>query len=137
MSLEDPISIVRAFDAALNAHDLEAVMGLFAEDATVRYVPAPPPGPAAYEGKPEIRGLVQRLIEEGIAVQAEHYEATGERVTSRDRRTCAARHEQLGGNPVILTCEAVVRGGKIASLTFTFSPESLRRIQATMGTRRQ
>jgi hypothetical protein len=136
VSVPDPAQILRTFDAALNAHDLEAAMDLFADDAVVRYVPPPPrPARAVYTGKEEIRGLMQALIAEGYNVEAERYEVDGGRVTSRDRRVFAARHEQLGGNPVVVTCEATVRAGRIEAMTICFSPESSRRIEAAIATR--
>ncbi len=135
---EGPAATLQAFDAALNAHDLEGVMRLFAESAVVRYVPAPPPpSPATYVGKGEVRTLIERLIAENIRVEPEQYEAEGERVISRDRKTCAAGHEKLGCNPVILTCEAIVHRGRIEEMTFAFSPESLARLRAAMVQRRQ
>jgi hypothetical protein len=131
MSSSDPAAILQAFDEALTAHDQEAALALLADEAVVRYQPPPPPpAPAVYRGKGEIRGLVRGLIAQGVAVQAEGYEAEGERARSRGRRVYAAGHERLGGNPVALEGEAIVRGGRIDSVTFTFSPESLARMRA-------
>lgn len=138
MNAADPAAVLRTFDVALNAHDPDAALALFAEGAVVRYEPAPPPpARAVYNGREEIRGLIEALIAQGVAVQVGEYRAEGERASSRGRAVYAAGHERLGGNPVILEGEAVVRGGKIVSLTFTFSPESLARIRAAATTRSQ
>ena len=131
MTATNPATVLAALDAALNAHDPNAALALFADDAVVRYEPPPPsPAPALYRGKREIRGLIEQLITQHVRVQAEGYSATGERATSHRRAVYAAGHERLGGNPILLEAEALVRGSKIASLTFTFSPESLARMRA-------
>lgn len=134
----DPAEALAALDAALNAHDLGAALALFADGAVVRYEPPPPaPAPALYRGKQEIRGLLERLIAQGVRVESEGYSASGERATSHGRAVYAAGHERLGGNPVFLEAEALVREGKIASLTFTFSPESLARMRAAAAAQGQ
>lgn len=130
----DPAAVLTALDAALNAHNLEAALSCFADDAVVRYEPPPPPpSPATYVGREAIRGLLQTLIAENIHVQAEPYQVEGEWVTCRERRIFADRHERMGGNPVIVTCDSIVRAGKIEALVMTFSPESLQRIQAALA----
>jgi len=134
MTTSDPATVLAALDAALTAHDLGAALALFADDAVVRYEPPPPsPAPDRYKGKQEVRGLLERLIAQGVRVEAEGYSAAGERATSRGRAVYAAGHERLGGNPVLLEAEALVREGKIASLTFTFGPESLARMRAALA----
>ncbi len=136
MSATDPVTVLRAFDAALNAHNLEAALGLFAEGATVRYEPAPPrPAPATYTGLADIRALLAELIAQNVAVEAEDYRAEGERVICPERRMFAARHEEMGGNPVVVTCDAVIREDRIEEMTIIFSPESLRRMQAALAGR--
>ena len=131
MSRPSPAALLQAFDERLSAHDLEGTLALLADDATIRYEPPPPPpARAAYAGREEIRGLVEGLIAQEVAVQAEGYSAEGERALSRGRCVYAAGHEALGGNPVVLEAEAVVRRGRIQSLTFTFGPECIARIRA-------
>jgi len=130
MMATDPADVLAALDAALNGHDLGAALALFADDATVRYEPPPPaPAPALYRGKQEIRSLLERLIAQGVRVEAEGYSANGEQARSHGRAVYAAGHERLGGNPVVLEAEALIREGKITSLTFTFHPESLARMR--------
>lgn len=128
--------MLEAFDAALSAHDLEGALALLAGDAAIRYEPPPPPpARAAYAGEEEIRGLIRGLIAQGVAVQAEGYESDGERALSCGRCVYAQGHEALGGNPVTLEAEAVVRGGRIRSLTFTFGAECIARIHAAAARR--
>lgn len=137
MSGRSPAGLLRAFDAALNAHDVEGALALLADDATIRYEPPPPPpARAAYHGKGEIRRLIQGLVAQEVAVRAEGYEGVGARAVSRGRCVYAAGHEALGCNPVALEGEATERGGRIMSLTFTFGVESLEKIRAATAARR-
>ena len=46
----DPIAVMRAFDAAWNTHDQEAVVACFAADAVVTQVPPPPPTHGRHDG---------------------------------------------------------------------------------------
>lgn len=136
MSKHSAAALLQAFDAALSAHDLEGALALLADEATVRYEPPPPlRAPALYQGRREIRGLLEGLIAQGVAVQADGYTAAGERAHSHGRRVYATGHEALGGNPITLEGEAVVRGGKIVALTFTFSREAVERMGAAPAAR--
>ena len=113
----DPLSVVQALDEACNAHDLEAVMSLFADDAEVRHTP-PPDGVGVYRGKEQIRGWFEPQL-------------PGFRVASRDRRAAGDTVRwsalvtddllrQIGQDqPVEARIEAVVRAGKIASFSVT------------------
>ena len=38
----DPVSVLKDYDAAWNAHDVEGVMAFFTDDALVRMEPLPP-----------------------------------------------------------------------------------------------
>jgi ketosteroid isomerase-like protein len=40
--MADPVSVLKDYDAAWNAHDVEGVMAFFTDDAVVRLEPAPP-----------------------------------------------------------------------------------------------
>lgn len=40
--MADPVSVVKDYDAAWNAHDVEGVLDFFTDDAEVRMEPAPP-----------------------------------------------------------------------------------------------
>ncbi len=40
--IADPVSVVKDYDAAWNAHDVEGVVAFFTDDAVVRTEPPPP-----------------------------------------------------------------------------------------------
>lgn len=137
MSAEDPLRLMEDFDAAWNAHDEEGVLDLFTEDAVARVVPAPPEEPEAYEGKDQIRDLVVRHMP-GFHVEsrdrqvAGHQEEVGDRVIWESTLS-SERFRSLGADEVEGTAEAIVKGGKIESFTFSLSHETLDRIQAGGG----
>ena len=121
-----PAAVVAAFDAALNAGDLDAVLGLFAEDAVVRTQTG------TYTGPQQLRSLFRGLL-------AEHFQfQTSDRRVSGDTETHTARvstdeWRRLGIAPLEARAEVVVRGGKISSFAVTYTPESLARLQAAQA----
>jgi len=113
----DPVSIVYALDEACNAHDLAAVMVLFAKEAVVRQTPAPD-GVGVYRGKEQIRSWLEWQLP-GFHVDSRDHQASGDTV----HWSAAVTNDmlrQLGLNqPTMDHNEAVVRGGKIVSFTVT------------------
>jgi hypothetical protein len=93
----DPIEVVRAFHLAMNGDDADAMLNLFAADATVRA------GRSTLHGRDEIRKWVE-LLQPGRTI---HSEAVGETVYWRD----------IAGSVMILEWTAVIREGRINSLT--------------------
>lgn len=93
----DPIEVVSAFHLAMNSGDADAILNLFAADATVRA------GRSTLHGRDEIRKWVEQL-QPGRTI---HSEAVGETVYWRD----------ISGSGMTLEWKAVVREGRIQSLT--------------------
>jgi len=75
---EDPVSVVKDYDAAWNAHDVEGVMAFFTDDAVVRMEPSPPDEfGGVYTGKEQIRtGWVEPLIS-GFHVESRDHQVAG------------------------------------------------------------
>ena len=126
---EDPVSVVKDYDAAWNAHDVEGVMAFFTDDAVVRMEPAPPDEfGGVYTGKEQIRaGWVEPLIS-GFHVEssdhqvAGHQEGVGERVIWT-AMVSGDFFRQIGAEPPVKSsAEAVVQGDKIKSFT-AINPE--------------
>jgi hypothetical protein len=46
--MADPVSVVKDFDAAWNAHDIEGVLAFFTDDAVVRMEPLRPMNSAEF-----------------------------------------------------------------------------------------
>ena len=119
------------FDAAWNAHDLDRVLRLFADDAVVE-MPTPPPGaPPLFRGPQQIRQFVEMLID-GFHVESTNIHEEGDHVSwfstveNDDFR-------QMGLGSADAVCEAVVSGGKVRAFTPRFTPSTLARMQAAQN----
>lgn len=122
--MTDPVSVVKDFDAASNAHDVEGVLSFFTDDAVVRLEPAPPDEfGGVYTGKEQIRtGFVEPLmpgfhVDSNDDHQVAESQEGGQRVTWRAMLS-ADLFRQLGAEPPVeATGEAVVEGDKFKSFT--------------------
>ncbi len=118
--MADPLSVVRDFDVAWNAHDAEGVMAFFTDDAVVRMEPAPADEfGGVYTGKEQIRaGFVEPLMP-GFHVESSGHQVAGDRVTWTGTVSSDALRQMGGESPVESTAEAVFEGDKIKSFTVT------------------
>ena len=126
----DPVSVIKDFDAAWNAHDIEGVLAFFTDDAVVRMEPPPPDEfGGVYTGKEQIRaGFVEPLMP-GFHVEsrdhqvAGHQEGVGDRVIWTAMVSDDVFRQIVGAEPPVeSTGEAIVQGDKIKYFTAT-NPE--------------
>src|SRR5215211_342081 len=128
-STVDPVSVIKDFDAAWNAHDLEGVMAFFTDDAVVRMeAPSPDESGEVYTGKEQIRaGFVEPLVA-GFHVDSRDHQVTGHQEGVGDRVIWIAMvsgdlFRQMGAEPPVESAgEALVQGDKIKFFTAT-NPE--------------
>ena len=120
--MADPVSVMKDFDAAWNAHDVEGVMAFFTDDAVVRVEPPPPDEfGGVYTGKEQIRAGVVEPLMPGFHVEssdhqvAEDPEGGGQRVTWRARFSNDALAQTGAELPVEATDEVILEGDKIKS----------------------
>jgi MYXO-CTERM domain-containing protein len=158
----EPVRVAEAFTAAWNAHDLPAVLALFAPDAVVRErrgeVPpevwdtSDPQVVRAYledtrhelnynpsdliwvTGHPEIAASAADAFAHRHRFAAAPYRAAGDTVSWSYRASDDAAQLLSSAGPLEGDAEAVVRGGRIAVLTLVVSPESVRRQQSAAAT---
>ena len=97
----DPIEIVKAFDAANNAGDVDAMMALVSDDATFST------GAGTFQGKDEIRSWAQYGIDEGITVETSDYQRNGGEVT------WVAVLNLPDGNQISIPTTVTIEDGKI------------------------
>ena len=137
-----------AFTAAWNAHDLPAVLALFAPDAVVRQrwgaVPADvwdtrdPEVVRAYQddvpddlvwatGHAGIAALAAGRFAVHSRLAADPYRAAGDTVGWSYREFADPYYLLLGVGPAEGEAEAVVRGGRIAVLSLVLSPTEVQR----------
>lgn len=130
----DPVAVLEASDAAYNAHDLEAISAIFADDAVRQLVPPPSPESSGiWRGKQEIRAQWQREFALNARVERiGEYQASGDTVSGRARYWDDSLI-QLGVAPIEYTIEVKVNGAKITSSTITTTPESVARIVAAIS----
>jgi LPXTG-motif cell wall-anchored protein len=122
----DPGSVVAAFDAALNAGNVEATLALFADDAVVRTQSA------TYTGRQQLRGLFTELVGDHFQFESSNSRVVGDTETHAAKVSRDA-WRRLGIAPLDATAEVVVQSGKIRSFTVTYTPESLARLQAAQA----
>jgi ketosteroid isomerase-like protein len=86
-SVPDPVEIVERFNAAFNAHDVDAVMRLMSDDCT--FEGTTPPDGDAYRGAAQVRAAWERLFAASphARFEAEEIVGLGERVVVRWRYT--------------------------------------------------
>ena len=124
--MADPVSVVKDFDAAWNAHDIEGVLAFFTDDAVVRM--EPPPSDkfgGVYTGKEQIRaGWVEPLMPD-FHVESRDHQVAGHQEEVGDRVIWIAEvsgdfFRQMGAEtPVESPAEAIVQGDKIKFFTGT------------------
>jgi hypothetical protein len=154
---QDPASVISAFDAALNAHDVTAGLDLFAADGFVHDVAretysysAYPLGVAAnvvapacrmfgdqpvcsYNGKDKIGDWLQELVLENVQVQEiGAFQVSSDNVTW-NLAVSVDGYRSVGIAPLTETGEATVQGGKIQSLTFSLTAESTNKLEAAFA----
>jgi hypothetical protein len=126
---DDPLSVIDALDATLNAGNSDGALALFADDATVRQSPPQPGATGAYQGKAEVRTFLASIVAQHI-----HFDLTaprqvvGERVTWINN-TSIDPWRTLGIASLQGQGGATVHDGKITSLSITLTPDSLAKLQ--------
>jgi LPXTG-motif cell wall-anchored protein len=122
----DPVAVFTAFNIAVNAHDVDAALAFFADDAVVQFPNQPPPN--IHRGRSEIRAWLQGDAAQHIQVRTENVQAAGDRVLCIGKADVDALRPL--GITLVGTVEAVVQSGKISSFTFTLSADTLAELQA-------
>jgi hypothetical protein len=76
--MADPLLVLKNYDAAWNAHDVEGVMAFFTDDAVVRLEPAPPDEfGGVYTGKEQIRAGYVEPTMAGFHVESRDHQVVG------------------------------------------------------------
>lgn len=119
------LKVFDAFNAAVNAHDVDAALALFADDAVAQFPNQPPPN--VHTGTDEIRTWLEGDIANNIHVEVADDKTAGDTVT-------AIGMVQVDGLPPDLVLqgivEVIVKDGKITSFTYTLDEETLAKLQA-------
>ena len=116
----------------LNAGDLEESLAFWADDALF-YVFGLPTGSEIYTGKEQIRAALKENVASHFKEQVEILSVEGEAVTTRTT-TWHDFIRQIGAAPLVATETYVMKNDKIASLTWTISPDSLAKLKPALAT---
>ncbi|MBL7183256.1 MAG: nuclear transport factor 2 family protein [Anaerolineae bacterium] len=124
----DPAAVVLAGADSLNAGDVD--MAFFADDAVVNILL--PGAPETYTGKEEIRAWLEGLVAQNFQIEIEILEVEGDTVTARSK-TWSDPLREMGVAPLVSTAVYIVQDGKLTSLTYTPTEESVAKLQAAMA----
>lgn len=119
-----PDTVAMKLAEAVNAQDLDSALALFAEDAVVNTG-----GPAPYTGKAEIRGWLEGMFADNFEIEAEIVEVKGDVVIEHDKMSMDSMRF-FGIDSLEGTSEITVQKGQITALDFTFTEDSLAKLQA-------
>jgi hypothetical protein len=110
----DPTTVIDKYIAAIDAHDVEAALQFVAEDAVYR------PEGDEIKGKSEIRKFIEDNVAQLVSVErVGEYKVDGEQVDWTEHGVFKNPFGQGPNIEVVMNIEAVVRDGKIISLTGT------------------
>jgi uncharacterized protein (TIGR02246 family) len=121
----DPVAVKNAFDAALNAGDVERALATFAPDA--RFTT---PGGNVLTGSQQIRAYLQELVAQNYRADVLETRLTGPETVFSRATIGLDQFRRLGLASVEATAEVVVRGGRITSFTSALTPAAAARLQA-------
>ena len=129
-----PSDIMHQFDQAWNQHNVDQVMGSFADDGVVEIRPGLPGMPDTYRNKTQIQRFVDGLMR-GVHVESHDAEARGDELRWRSRIS-SDEFRQLGLDT--LSCDVELKlnqQGKVERLVVTVPPSVVALIEGAPKTR--
>jgi ketosteroid isomerase-like protein len=127
----DPVAVFDALHAAINAHDVDAALAFFAEDAIVQF-PNDPTLPGLFEGRSEIRKWLELDAANNIHVETSDLQVTGGTIVY----IASVDVDELRplGITLVGPAEITVQDGKISALTHVLNDETLAKLAAASAT---
>jgi hypothetical protein len=122
----DIASIVNAFISGENAHDVNGVTSLFADNAKVVLATGP------LQGTDQIRAWQQELADGHFSISVTSQVNISGSTANYDVTVALDTFRQLGLAALDGTEVMVVENGKITSFTFAFTPDSAAKFQAAL-----
>jgi len=119
----DAESVLKAREAALTGHDLDAILTLFADDAIVVTSSG-----RLLIGKEQIRVWVQDQVDRRQREEAGPRQIHGNKL-SWPGKVYRDDWQNLSVSPLEVTQDAIIQGGNIKFFSTTFSPESWNRLE--------
>ncbi|MBN1135257.1 MAG: nuclear transport factor 2 family protein [Anaerolineae bacterium] len=129
----DPVSLIMAWNEAMNAGDADAALAFLADDAFITLVPPPMEGhDGVFRGKEEIRAWWENLYALHGASTVSNCQVDGETLACVLNYTDDSL-KALGLDSIDNEFVVVVREGKIQTYTATMTDESLAALMAAMS----
>ena len=132
---DDPAAVIEDYVAAVNAGDLEAILALYDDDAFHIALPSPDGSAGVCVGKEQFRIWYEESVARGdrVAIEDETLAVADNQATYVARLSSEA-WRKLGVDALEATSEIVVIDGRIMTHVVVLTPESVRRLQAALGT---
>lgn len=128
---QEPESVARGLEAAVDAGDVDAALAYYAEDAVVDFRPRNVAPGVPFEGHKEIRTWLEMNAAQNTQIDVTIDEIENGTLTASITAT-GDQYRQMGIESVQLTDVLVIEDGLITSQTITLSEESAAQIQAAM-----
>jgi hypothetical protein len=125
----DPETVFHTFNAAVNAHDVNAALACFAVDASVHFPNQPPPN--VFQGETEIRRWLEEDAKQNIHVEIADMQLVGDTLTGIGR--VASDDLRPLGITIEGPFEVTVQQGLITSFNYAFNEETLAKLQAVQA----
>lgn len=122
--IPEQVSVFDAFNAAVNAHEVDKQLSFFADDAVASFPNQPEPN--RYAGKDEIRTWLETDADNKIHVETSGVKTSGDTVTATAKLTMA---DLPPGMTIEGTVKVTVQDGKIQTFTFTLSDATVEQLK--------
>ncbi len=126
----DPVAIATAWVTAVSAHDTEAALSFLGDDAYVTFVLPGDAGNNVYEGKDQVRQLLQGYILDSRDVSLIQTPQVVNGTTTWIERHSANSLRQSGVDSVDVRADAIIQDGKIKSLLYELTDASAVKVAA-------
>jgi len=124
---KDPASVIAYGTSQVNAHNLDALMTIFADDAVVTN------DGVVFTGKEQVRGFLKAALDDFISTTiVGEFTVNGNKVTWREEDRIKSL-TQIGVPVIYSSGEAVVEDGLIKSMVFTTEAASIAEIERAMA----
>jgi hypothetical protein len=129
-----PQSVIAAYFDAANAYDTAAAQALVTPETVLRFAVGSPSNPdgTRFIGAEGVATRFDAAVAGNVHDEVANFEVTGDRVTFTDFHSNNA-FRMLGIASLEFRGEAVVRAGKIMTLTVSYTPAALARQQAALS----
>ncbi|MDQ6695709.1 MAG: nuclear transport factor 2 family protein [Chloroflexota bacterium] len=126
----DPVAIATAWVTAVSLHDVETALSFLGDDAYVTFVLPGDAGNNVYEGKDQVRQLLQGYILDNRDVSLIQTPEVVNGTTTWVERHSANSLGQSGVDSVDIRADAIIQDGKIKSLLYELTDASAAKVAA-------